>query len=84
MSMCGLICVNSIPNDKYLVWSKFKAFADDKINLNEQQKFILGLVENIVEKGENAGNQHFLLFPQCFFKGFLYRVVKSRDCVAKS
>ena len=22
--------------------------------------------ENIVEKGENAGNQHFLLFPQCF------------------
>ena len=22
--------------------------------------------ENLVEKGENAGNQHFLLFPQCF------------------
>ena len=22
--------------------------------------------ENIMEKGENAGNQHFLLFPQCF------------------
>ena len=22
--------------------------------------------ENIVEKGENAGNQHFLLLPQCF------------------
>ena len=22
--------------------------------------------ENIVEKGENAGNQHFLLFPQSF------------------
>ena len=22
--------------------------------------------ENIVEKGENAGNQHFLFFPQCF------------------
>ena len=22
--------------------------------------------ENIVEKEENAGNQHFLLFPQCF------------------
>ena len=21
---------------------------------------------NIVGKGENAGNQHFLLFPQCF------------------
>ena len=23
--------------------------------------------ENIVGKGENADNQHFLLFPQCFF-----------------
>ena len=23
-------------------------------------------LENNVEKGENAGNQHFLLFPQCF------------------
>ena len=24
-------------------------------------------VENIVGKGENYGNQHFLLFPQCFY-----------------
>ena len=25
-----------------------------------------GPIENIMVKGENAGNQHFLLFPQCF------------------
>ena len=25
-------------------------------------------VENTVGKGENAGDQHFLLFPQCFPK----------------
>ena len=25
-------------------------------------------VETIVGKGENAGYQHFLLFPQCFEK----------------
>ena len=24
------------------------------------------LFKNIVGKGENAGDQHFLLFPQCF------------------
>ena len=41
-------------------------------------------VENIVGKGEKAGYQHFLLFPQCFQKGFFLRVVKSRDCAAKS
>ena len=33
-------------------------------------KFVLGRVENIVEKGENAGYQHFFLFPKCFQKAF--------------
>ena len=28
-------------------------------------------VVNIVGKGENAGNWHFLLIPQCFTKSFL-------------
>ena len=41
-------------------------------------------VENIAEKGENAGNQRFLLFPQCFQKASFLGVVKSRDCVVKS
>ena len=41
-----------------------KAFADNKINVNEQSKFGLGRIENIVEKGGNAGYQHFLLFTQ--------------------
>ena len=60
--------VNSIPNGKIFDGSKLKAFADDKINLNEKLKLVLGRVENIVGKGENAGYQHFLLFPQCFQK----------------
>ena len=29
------------------------------------------LLENFVGKGENAGNQHFLLFPQCFFNSLI-------------
>ena len=29
---------------------------------------LLNMVENIVGKEENAGHQHFLLFPQCFQK----------------
>ena len=28
--------------------------------------FVYANVENIVEKGENAGYKHLLLFPQCF------------------
>ena len=58
----------SLPDDKILDWSKFKAFADDKINVKKKLKFGLGRVENIVRNGENAGYQHFLLFPQCFQK----------------
>ena len=30
--------------------------------------FVMERVKNIVGKGENAGYQHFLLFPQCFQK----------------
>ena len=45
-----------------------KAFADNKINVTEKLKLLLEMVENIMKKGENAGYQHFLLFPQCFQK----------------
>ena len=47
--------LNSLPKDKILDRSKLKAFADDKINVNQKLKFDLGKVENIVGKGENAG-----------------------------
>ena len=45
-----------------------KGFADAKINVNKILKFHLRGVENIVGKGENAGYQQFLLFPQYFLK----------------
>ena len=61
--------INSLPNDKILGQTKLKAFSDKKkTNMAEKLKFVLGTVENIVGKGENAGYQHFLLFPQCFQK----------------
>ena len=54
---------NPLNNDKLV---KFKAFADDKILATQKLKIVLGRTENIVGKDENAGNQYFLLFPQCF------------------
>ena len=41
-----------------------------------QLKLLLGRVENIVEKGENAGYQHFLLFPKCLRKTSFSRQLK--------
>ena len=75
--------LKSLKNDKILHLSKFKAFADDKIILTQKLKFVLGKVKNIVGKGENAGYQHFLLFPQCFQKAFFPRGVKSWYCMVK-
>ena len=43
-----------------------EALVDDKMNATCMLKFVLGRVENILGKGENAGCQHFLLFPKCF------------------
>ena len=37
---------------------------------------VLDRLKNIVTKGENAGYQHFLLFPQCFQKPFSLRSLK--------
>ena len=59
---------NSLPNDKILDYSKLKEFADGKIKVSEKLKLVLGWVENIFGKRENAGYQHFLLFPKCFQK----------------
>ena len=67
--------VNSLPNDKILDWSKFKAFADNKRKLAKMMVFVFDRVENIVGKGENAGYQHFLLASQCFQEAFF--LVKS-------
>ena len=36
--------------------------------MTQKLKSVLERVENIVGKGENAGYQHFLLFPWCFQK----------------
>ena len=72
-SQCTYQCipgVNSLPNDKFLDMSKLKGFADDKLNVAEKMKF--------VEKGENAGNQHILLFPQCFQKASILWSLKVR------
>ena len=61
---------NPSPDDKILGLSKLKAFADDKLNIIQNIEVVFHSIENIVGKEENAGYQHFLLFPQCFQKAY--------------
>ena len=58
--------INHLPSNKILDVTKLKAFADDKLNIASMMISLLDRIENAVGKGENAGYQHFLLFPQCF------------------
>ena len=37
-----------------------------KLDVAKITEFAFDRGENILGKGENAGNQHFLLFPKCF------------------
>ena len=60
--------LNSFPNDNFLDSSKLKASADDSLNAAKIMISYLNRVENHVGKGENAGYQHFLLFPKRFQK----------------
>ena len=54
--------VNSLPDNIFLCWSKFKAHADEKMTSN--LNFVLGRVENILKKRGNASFQHFLIFSK--------------------
>ena len=49
---------------------KSNAFADNTINETENIK---SFIENIVEKGENAGYLNFLLYPHVFEKTFFLK-----------
>ena len=46
--------------------SKMTAFAEDDLDAAQIMRFFFDRVENIVQKGENADYQHFLLFSQYF------------------
>ena len=47
------------------VWKSPKVVEWERLKTLKKKPF-----ENIVDKGENAGDQHFLLFQQCFLNSF--------------
>ena len=59
-----------VPRSSAKVKVKYKGYISQKMAVSgafvfhKHILFFFGLVENIVGKGENAGYQHFLLFPR--------------------
>ena len=52
------------------IGNEIEPCSEKKFSIFTQSQFLMTPTYkpfgNIVQKGENAGNQHFLLFPQCF------------------
>ena len=72
--------VNPLPNDKFLDWTKFKAFADEK------PKIMISVFDNIktLWEKEKMLVSSIFSFSHIVSKVFLLRVVKSQECVVKS
>ena len=64
----SFLSFNPFPNDKILDSSKFKAFADENFEFDDNGRKFSKWLENTVGKGEIARYEQFLLFPLCFQK----------------
>ena len=74
--------MNSSPKRQNLILVQNESICRRQNNATKKFKLRFQRVENIVGKGENAGYQHFLLFPQYFPKiSFPGSCVS--DCVVK-
>ena len=54
----GSVYLKSLPKGKILDWTKWKAFADNKIILVKMVISVTERIENIIGKSENASCQH--------------------------
>ena len=78
-----MVLFNALPNNKFLDWSKLKAFADHKINLTEKQQIFFGIGRKHCGKRRKYWFPAFSPIPSMFSKGFILRNVNSRDCLVK-
>ena len=53
---CMLNILNTLPNDKIFDLSKFRAFAENKINVAKSLNFVLEIIKNMLGKGEYVDN----------------------------
>ena len=71
---------NPVPNDKMLDLFKLEALADDKINVTEKLKYVIGMVETLWEKEKMLITSIFFFFPHWFQKPSLLSTVVADIC----
>ena len=73
---------NPFPNSKSLDMSKFKAFADDKIDVSQKTDICFGKGRKRA-KWKKCQIAAFFPFPTMFSKACFTRAIKTRDCLGK-
>ena len=73
----------SLPYYKISDWSKLRAFADDKINVNQKLKFVFGKSRKHRGKRRKCWLPAFSPFPTMFSKDFFFKVVRIRKLCSK-
>ena len=68
-------------NFRFLDRFKLKQFTDNKVNVTEKLKFVLGIIENIVGKRIKCLLPAFTPFSQCFQKASYVGSLKVGLCV---
>ena len=64
---CGLFCITLFTKRQHFRLVQFESILQTtNLILTINMNYAFHKIENIVGKGEDAGYQHFLLFPQCF------------------
>ena len=69
--------MNPLPDNMISDLSYLEAFADEDFSASKMVQFFFFIkVENIVDKGENAGYQHVFLFHTMSLKAFSRHAMK--------
>ena len=76
--------INPIIDDKFFDRTKFKAVADDKIDVAKTMLSVFDQIEKHWGKERKGWLRAFSPFPTMFSKCLFFRVIKSWDCVVKS
>ena len=66
LTKCWRGCQVTFSDSSNSDFSKFKAEADNKLNVAQTLEFVLEREENILGREENAGYHHFIFFKTCF------------------
>ena len=76
LKICHLVKSSLFTKQQFFRLDQIQSICRRQHRWKLKAEILFGMVDNIAGKGENAGYQHFPLFPQCFQKASFPRWLK--------